>query len=83
MGSLSRQQDRVASPGKFRVLGIDTFDNEHWVEGEYDSEEQALETARAKTKEAAPSASDASIATVYYAYNDQGKYLGGDIYQDE
>ncbi len=70
-------EDLVANPdGKFRVLGVDRFDNSHWVSGEFDTPEEALVFARDQTLEARPYASDSSIATVYYAYMSDGKYLG-------
>ena len=53
----------------------------HW--GDYDSLEEALKIARKLGKEAEPSASDPSIATVYYVYDDRGTYKGGDIYKNE
>ena len=74
---------RVSEEGKFRVLGIDKFSDENWIHGEYNTAEEALSEARRLTKEAMPSATDSSIATVYYAYNPKGKYLGGDVYNGD
>ena len=62
--------------GKFRVLGIDKFDNEDWVAGEFDTPEDALGFAYRMTEAEKPFASDESVATVYYAYSPQGEYLG-------
>lgn len=69
--------------GKFTVLGIDKFSNEDFVVERYDTAEQALSIARQKTREAMPLASHASIATVFYAYDPNGRYLGGDVWKDE
>jgi hypothetical protein len=68
--------DRIAPPGKYRVLGVDKFANEHWIKGDYDTRAEAEAVAVTETAEAAPHASDKSIATVYYVYDDTGKYLG-------
>lgn len=68
--------DRIAPPGKYRVLGVDKFDGEHWVEGDYDTRAEAEAIAIAETADAVPLASDKSVATVYYVYDDTGKYLG-------
>jgi len=75
--------DRVAPKGKYRILCIDKFDHEHSVYSDYNSSEEALLIAKRKTENAAGSSSDSSIATVYYVYDDQGKYLGGDIHKGE
>jgi len=72
---------RKSAKGKFKVLGIDKFSHDDWVEGEYDSAEEALRVARTKTNEAKKNCfgdGGDSIATVYYAYDPEGNYLGGD-----
>lgn len=74
---------RKSDAGKFRVLGIDKFDGDDWVHGEYDSAKEALDEARKMTNEAMAMATDSSIATVYYAYDPKGKYLGGDTWKNE
>lgn len=76
-------EKRKSDSGKFKVLGIDKFDGEDWVHGEYGTAKEALEEARKMTREAMGSASDSSIATVYYAYDPSGKYLGGDTWNNE
>lgn len=35
-------RDRYAPPGKFRVIGVDTFDGEDWVVGVFDTLEIAI-----------------------------------------
>ena len=76
----------VNSEGAYTILGIDRFDNEHWVHEKYrgsDAKNKALFEARKLTKEGMRNATDASVATVYYAYDPQGNYLGGDTYNKE
>lgn len=31
-----------ANPGKFRVIGIDTFDYTDWIEGDFDTIDEAI-----------------------------------------
>jgi hypothetical protein len=69
---------RKSPDGKYKVIGVDMFEGDDWLEGKYKTKEKALEVARRKTKEAMKSASSATVATVYYAYDPQGNYLGGD-----
>lgn len=76
-------QKRQSDSGKFKVLGIDKFDGEDWVHGEYGTAEEALSEARKNTTAAMRLADDSSVATVYYAYDPNGKYLGGDTWKDE
>ena len=68
---------RKSSEGKYTVIGVDKFDGEDWVQGTYKDAKTALRIAQEKTEEARRYASDISIATVYYAYDPQGRYLGG------
>ncbi len=69
--------------GKCRVIGIDRWDNEDWLHGEYETAREAVKIAREKTKEAMNSASDESVATVFYACDPEGNYLGGDVWKEE
>lgn len=69
---------RKSRTGKYSVIGLDKFDNEDWVHGEYDTAKEAVEEARKRTKEERRYASDSSVATVYYAYDPSGRYLGGE-----
>jgi hypothetical protein len=55
-----------APEGKFRVIGVDTFDRTDWVEGDFDTLEEAL--ARART------AGGVMLRT--HVYNDQGRHMG-------
>ena len=69
--------------GKCFVIGLDKFDYEDYWQGSYTTPEEALKVAREKTTNAMKLASDASIATVYYAYTPKGEYLGGDTWKDQ
>ena len=53
------------------------------MHGEYETAEEALRVARELTQNAMELASDSSVATVYYAYSPDGKYLGGDVWNNE
>lgn len=35
-----------APPGKFRVVGVDTFDGTDWIEGDYNSLEECTRVAK-------------------------------------
>ena len=83
LGHLARSDKLKAPLGKFIVVGVDKFSYEDWLEGTYDTAEQALKVARSKTEREKPLATDHSVATVYYAYDDQDNYLGGDIWVGE
>lgn len=76
-----------APKGKFRIVGIDKFemprDDAHWVVGDYDSKDEALQRARGMSQNESKHSTDPSIATVYYVYDENGSYLGGDIYKEE
>ncbi|MBU4501353.1 MAG: hypothetical protein KKA79_02080 [Nanoarchaeota archaeon] len=74
---------RKSEDGKYRVLGIDKFSGEEWVEAEYCTAEEALQEARKLTKDSMSYATHADIATVFYAYDPKGRYLGGDVFNNE
>lgn len=79
MSKQRRVQDVVKNDqGKFRVLGVDRFDGTDWVEGEFSTAEQAVRFAERKTKEGMKGASSPTIATVYYAYTPDGRYIDSD-----
>ena len=56
---------RKAPEGKFRVVGVDTFDGTDWVQGDRDTLEKAKELADEK----------GSAMTKMHVYNDQGEHL--------
>ena len=71
---------------KFRVIGIDKFhppNEDDWFYGDYDSLEEALGKARKMTWNASKYSSDPRVAEVFYVYDDEGVYRGGDIYNNE
>ena len=57
---------RRAPKGKFRVIGVDTFDGGDWHDGDFDTKEAALARASAKGAE----------MTRMYVYDDAGQYVG-------
>lgn len=60
------QFSRRAPEGKFRVIGVDTFDGTDWVEGDFDTLAQAISRANEK-------ASDTQMLKMY-VYDDRGAY---------
>ena len=54
---------RAAPKGKFRVVGVDTFDGGDWVQGDFNTKKKALEVAAAKGGQ----------MTMMYIYDDKGK----------
>lgn len=81
-------EELKAPPGKFRIVSIDKWDppgEGHYVLNDYDSLEEALIEARKMSyefKKSQPTAG-AEMAVVYYVYDDEGYYKGGDIYKNE
>ena len=72
--------------GKFRIIGIEKFENPgegHWVVEDLDNREEAIKRAREMTRNASKDAAHPSVATVFYAYDENGEYLGGDIHFKE
>lgn len=55
-----------APEGKFRVVGVDTFDGTDWVEADYDTKEAALQAARHRGGE----------MLKMHVYDDKGRHLG-------
>lgn len=55
-----------APEGKFRVVGVDTFDGGDWVQGDFDTRDEALAVAKEKGGE----------MTRMYVYDDAGHRLG-------
>lgn len=90
-----REQQRihdllVNDQGKFRVLGVDTFDHEDWVDAEFDSPEEAIRYVKEKTTEAEanPDVIGFSLnhatnqmekysetSSHFYAYTPEGEYI--------
>ncbi len=60
--------------GKTRVIGVDLFDHEDYIVGDYNEKNEALEVARNKNH-----ARRGSMDDIYYVYNDKGEYLHPDL----
>lgn len=57
---------RAAPKGKYRVIGVDTFDGGDWVQGDFATREEALSVAQSKGGE----------MTVMHVYDDNGRHVG-------
>jgi len=68
---------RKSEKGKYKVIGVDRFDDSDWVHREYSSAKEAIKEAQKLSKECMNNASDESVATVFYAYAPNGDYIGG------
>ena len=76
--------DKKISPdGKYRVLGVDRFEGADWIHGDFDTAEEAIRIATEKTDEANKFTSGPSVATVFYAYDPSGQYIGGNTWNNE
>lgn len=61
-----------APMGKTRVVGVDLFDHEDYLVGDYDSPGEAFKVADNNNSERSGSMDD-----IYYVYNDKGEYIRG------
>jgi hypothetical protein len=57
---------RSAPEGKYRVIGVDTFDGGDWLQGDFDTKEAALACARSK----------GGNMTIMHVYDDHGRHVG-------
>lgn len=57
---------RSAPKGKFRVIGVDTFDGGDWHQGDFDTNAEAQACADAKGGQ----------MTVMHVYDDAGRHVG-------
>jgi hypothetical protein len=55
-----------APKGKFRVVGVDTFDGTDWIEGDFVKRESALNHATAR----------GGTMLKMHVYDDTGKHIG-------
>ena len=55
-----------ATPGMFRVVGVDTFDRTDWIEGDFDTLDAALRRAQAVGGE----------MLMTHVYDDTGRHVG-------
>lgn len=76
--------------GKYRVLGVDTYDHEDWVDAEFDSPEEAIAYVREKTAQAEANPNlqgfewdysrsemvrNSETTSRFYAYTPEGNYM--------
>lgn len=59
---------RSAPSGKFRVIGVDTFDGTDWVSGDFDTIEEARAHVAKHTK--------GEQMLMMHIYNDRGSHVG-------
>lgn len=58
--------DRIPEQNKnYRVIGVDTFSNEDWVNGDYDNLKEAKQVCDEK----------GATMLIYYVYDKNGKYI--------
>lgn len=58
-------EDKIAPQGKFRLVGVDTFDNNDWVEKDFDDKKEACEIASIR----------GGVMLKMYIYDDQGRCI--------
>jgi hypothetical protein len=64
--------DRRAPAGKFRVVGVDLFSHEDYLQADCGSQEEAFRIADEHNTKRSGSMDD-----VYYVYDDHGVYIRG------
>ena len=64
--SIDKSFSRQAPPGKFRIIGVDTFDGSDWLENDCDTLEGVQKLVDEKGDK----------MTMMYIYNDKGEYVG-------
>lgn len=62
---IDRRFVRNAPKGKFRVVGVDTFDGGDWVEGDFDTKNEAINHANKQ----------GDTMLKMHVYNDQGHHI--------
>ena len=67
MIKINNREEQKATKGKFRVIGVDTFDHDDWIKGDYDTFEEARAVADKYDNEE---------MIKMYIYDDMGKCLG-------
>jgi len=65
-GGIDEEFSRRAPNGKFRVVGVDTFDGGDWPHEDYPTLKDALEVANDRGGD----------MTVMHVYDDAGKHVG-------
>lgn len=59
-------KDFKAPKGKFRVVGVDTFDGGDWIEGDFKTKEEALRCAKKERGDMCKT----------HVYDDKGNHVG-------
>jgi hypothetical protein len=62
---MATQLELKAPPGKFRVIGVDTFDGTDWIYGDYKTRDEAIKLAN--------EIGGTMLKT--HVYDDQGKHI--------
>ena len=62
---IDEEFSRKAPEGKFRVIGVDTFDGGDWLEDDFDTQEEAIKCIADKGGQ----------MTVMHVYDDQGNHI--------
>lgn len=62
---MTTKEERKAPKGMFRVIGVDTFSNEDWCNGDYKTKAEAFGEASTK----------GGTMTKMYVYDDKGVCL--------
>lgn len=57
----------IAPSGKYRVVGVDTFDGTDWLEGDFDTRRAAIAHADGRGKGA--------VMMKLHVYNDEGEHV--------
>lgn len=61
------QEIMMAPAGKFRVVGVDTFDRTSWVDGDFDTKDEAVAHAKYRGKDA--------VMMKLHVYDDKANHL--------
>lgn len=64
--------EQKAPKGKWRVIGVDLFDHDDYLVGDFDGQQEAFKIADEHNKKRS-----GSMADVYYVYDDNGLYVRG------
>jgi hypothetical protein len=67
MPNIDKTFSRNAPTGKFRVVGVDTFDREDWVEGDFHTAAAAVAHAESRTA--------GKQMLKMHVYDDQGRHI--------
>lgn len=59
------QKDFKAPNGMYRVIGVDTFDDDDWIEGDFSTSKEAIDRANEKGGE----------MLKCHVYDDTGKHI--------